>query len=66
MVDKALHAKRTVIERLIRRLQECRWLATRYETYARCYLAGASSGDASANSVFQTRPKTYGTDACST
>lgn len=40
IVDKALHAKRTVIERLIRRLQACRWLAIRYETCARCYSAG--------------------------
>jgi transposase len=36
--DNAVYAKRNVIERLIGWLRECRWLATRYETYARCYL----------------------------
>jgi len=37
--DKAVYAKRNVIERLIGWLKEYRRLATRYEKYARCYLA---------------------------
>ena len=37
--DKGMYAKRNVIERLIGWLKECRRLATRYEKYARCYLA---------------------------
>jgi transposase len=37
--DNAVYAKRNVIERLIGWLKECRRLATRYEKYARCYLA---------------------------
>jgi len=37
--DNVVYAKRNVIERLIGWLKECRRLATRYEKYARCYLA---------------------------
>lgn len=37
--DEGIYAKRNVIERLIGWLKECRRLATRYEKYARCYLA---------------------------
>ena len=37
--DEVLYAKRNAIERLIGWLKECRRLATRYEKYARCYLA---------------------------
>ncbi len=37
--DRVLYAKRNAIERLIGWLKECRRLATRYEKYARCYLA---------------------------
>jgi transposase len=37
--DNAVYAKRNVVERLIGWLKECRRLATRYEKYARCYLA---------------------------
>lgn len=37
--DETIYAKRNVIERLIGWLKECRRLATRYEKYARCYLA---------------------------
>lgn len=37
--DKAVYAKRNVSERLIGWLKEYRRLATRYEKYARCYLA---------------------------
>jgi len=40
IVDKGSYAERNAIERLIGRLQGCRWLATRYETCARCCLAG--------------------------
>jgi hypothetical protein len=40
MFDKGAYEAQNVIERLIGRLQECRWRATRYETCARCYLAG--------------------------
>lgn len=37
--DAITYAKRNVIERLIGWLKEYRRLATRYEKYARCYLA---------------------------
>jgi transposase len=37
--DEKLYAKRNVIERLIGWMKECRRLASRYDKYARCYLA---------------------------
>jgi len=37
--DEKIYAKRNVVERLIGWMKECRRLATRYDKYARCYLA---------------------------
>jgi transposase len=37
--EEKLYAKRTVIERPVGWMKECRRLASRYDKYTRCYLA---------------------------